>query len=142
MGDRAETEDRSGGGCIMQPTLGLRLLRIAGFYLVISLLIGMYMAMTNDRTLVSVHSHVALLGWTTMGLIGLVYLVVPRWTIGWPSRIHFWLHNLGMPIMLSSLALHDYGNAQVEPLIGLGSVLVLLSLVAFSLGLFRTMPEK
>jgi len=121
---------------------GVALLRIASLYMLVSLALGMYMALTNDRVLVSVHSHIALLGWATMAVTGLVYLVVPGRAAHPLSRVHFWLHNAGLPVMMLSLALFEYGNAQAEPLIGLGSVLVLLSLVAFTITLFTALPGK
>jgi hypothetical protein len=104
--------------------------------MVISLFIGLYMGMSNDRVLVSVHSHLGLLGWATMALTGLIYLAIPPCAATALSRLHFRLHSAGLPLMLLALAAHDYGYGDADPLIGLGGIIVLVSLLLFTANLF------
>jgi hypothetical protein len=117
--------------------LGVRLLKIASIYLVVGLLLGLWVAVRKDFAPTSVHSHLGLLGWTTMALTGLVYLVVPRCAGSPLATAHFWLHNLGLPVMMGSLAAERMGAAGVEPAIGLGSVLVIAGLLLFTLNVLR-----
>lgn len=118
--------------------LGIALLKIAALYLLISLGVGLWMAISNHHSLSSVHSHLGLLGWGSMAIAGLVYLVIPRCTRGPLAALHFWLHNVGLPIMLASLAvLYWLGESRVEPLIGIGSVLVVAGLLAFSINVVK-----
>jgi hypothetical protein len=125
--------------------LGLTLVKAAAVYLVIALALGMVMAVRKDFSLMSVHSHLGLLGWAAMGLTGLVYLVVPRTGRGRLAVTHFWLHNVGLPVMMAGLAVeHGLGDARVEPVIGFGSTLVMIGLVVFAVNLFRNgiLPES
>lgn len=118
-------------------TIGLMFLKIAAVYLVAGLAGGLAIAMTKQFGFATVHSHASLLGWVTMGLTGLVYLVLPECaTTGW-AKVHFWLHNLGLPVMIGSLTTYMAGLDAAEPLVALGSVLVLLGLLAFAVNVFR-----
>ena len=75
------------------------------------------------RCLISVHSHILLLGWATLATTGIVYLVLPRCAGTRLAAAHFWLHNLGLPVMIVSLAAAALGEPRAEPLIGVGSIL-------------------
>jgi len=116
--------------------LGIRLTRIASVYMLVGLAAGIAMAVSKDYTFLSVHSHILLLGWTTMALTGLVYRVLPHCTNTRLAGFHFWAHNTGLPLMMISLTLTLLGNDAAEPLIGIGSILVLASLAAFTLNVF------
>jgi len=117
--------------------VGIALVRIASVYLLVGLVLGMAMAVAEDFRLVSVHSHLLLLGWATLAITGIVYLVLPRCADTRLAAAHFWLHNLGLPVMMLSLAAEHLGEPRAEPLIGLGSILVIAGLASFTLNLFR-----
>lgn len=117
--------------------VGYRLLKMAALYMVIALAGGIFMGMSNDHTLATVHSHVALLGWTTMALTGLAYIALPPLSRSALSKGHFWLHNLGLPIMIVSLGCYAYGYPAAEPIIGLGSIITFLALLLFAVNVFR-----
>ena len=117
--------------------VGVALVKIASLYLLAGLVLGLAMALAEDFRLVSVHSHLLLLGWATLALTGIVYLVLPRCADTRLAAAHFWLHNLGLPVMMLSLAAEHLGEPRAEPLIGLGSILVIAGLASFTLNLFR-----
>jgi hypothetical protein len=118
--------------------VGLTLVKIAAVYLVAALLLGMAMAIREDFSLMSVHSHLGLLGWAAMGLAGLVYLVVPGTGRGRLALPHFWLHNAGLPLMMAGLIVeHGLGDSRAEPVIGVGSTLVIAGLVLFAVNVLR-----
>lgn len=118
-------------------SVGRQLIVMAALYLAAALVLGFVMGITEDHSLFSVHSHLGLLGWTTMGLTGLVYLVLPACESSVLARVHFWLHALGLPIMMAALALQARSDLPVQPAVGLGSVLVVLALLAFTLNVIR-----
>jgi hypothetical protein len=45
------------------PNTGIRLLKISAVYVCLASLVGLYMGITKDFVLTSVHAHIALLGW-------------------------------------------------------------------------------
>lgn len=98
---------------------------------------GLYVAMAKQYALATVHSHLLLLGWATMAIAGLVYFAAPDCATSRLARAHFWLHNAGLPVMMASLAVYEFGNAQAEILVGIGSMIVAVSLLLFTINLFR-----
>ncbi len=127
--------------------LGIALVKIASLYMMIGLGMGLFMAISKDFVLASVHAHVTLLGWATMAITGIVYAVFPQCGETRLSALHFWMHNIGLPVMMVSLALYSYGHTGAEKVIGVGSILVLFALAAFTVNVFlraktgRTQPE-
>ena len=116
---------------------GVRLIQISTIYMVMGLGLGLAMGISGSFSLASVHAHVLLLGWVTMAIAGIVYFVMPDSARSRLATLHFWGHNLGLPVMLVSLAMKVYGQAKMEPIIGTGSTLVLVSLVFFAINLLR-----
>ena len=112
-------------------------LRMAALYLVTGVALGNYMGATHDFGLRSVHAHINLLGWASMLGFGLVVhqhagSLSPRLV-----ALQFWLHQLALPVMLASLAALMRGVTAAEPLVGLGSVVVGLAVLAFALNVWR-----
>jgi cbb3-type cytochrome oxidase subunit 1 len=117
--------------------VGVALVKIASVYLLVGLVLGMAMALAEDFRLASVHSHLLLLGWGTMATTGIVYLVLPRCADTRLAAAHFWLHNLGLPVMMLSLSALHLGEPRAEPLVGLGSTVVIAGLALFTLNVLR-----
>jgi hypothetical protein len=119
------------------PRVGVRLVRIASVYLLAGLLLGLAMGIGRDFSLMSVHSHVLLLGWATLATTGIVYLVLPRCAGTRLAAAHFWLHNLGLPVMIGGLAAEALGEARGQPFVGIGSTVVVVGLGLFTLNVTR-----
>lgn len=121
-------------------TVGIRLIKIASIYMAVALFLGLIMGMSGDHALTTVHSHMSLLGWTTMAITGFIYMLRPRCANSRLSGIHFWLNNIGLPIMILGLVLsYGYGNAQAEKVAGIGSIIVLVSLSVFAINMFKNL---
>jgi hypothetical protein len=117
--------------------VGVALVKVASVYLLVGVALGMAMAVAEDFRLASVHSHLLLLGWATLATTGIVYLVLPRCAGTRLAAAHFWLHNLGLPLMMLGLAATHLGELPAEPLVGLGSLLVIAGLALFTLNVLR-----
>ena len=83
--------------------MGLRFLKIAVVYLLIGAFLGLGMGIAQNFALVPVHAHVLLLGWASLALAGLVYHLYPAASTTRLARVHFWLHNLGLPVFMVTL---------------------------------------
>ena len=116
--------------------IGTRLLRISALYLLLGACMGLFMGIAKDFTLSSVHAHVTLMGWAALAFAGLVYIVLPACAASGLATVHFWSHNIGLPVMMLSLALHTYGIKEAEKLIAISSSLVLVSLLALVINIF------
>jgi cbb3-type cytochrome oxidase subunit 1 len=112
--------------------MGIRLLKIAVIYLVIGAVLGLTMGIMQKFTLAPVHAHLLLLGWASLALAGILYHLYPAAGATRLARIHFWLHNLGLPIFMVGLALVVTGTEGIVPVVAGGATMVLLGLVVFA----------
>jgi len=121
---------------------GLPWLCLAAIYFTLAVLLGIGMGISGDHTLFPVHAHLNLLGWVSMALIGLIYRSFPELGRRGLARAQFWLLNLGLPVMMAALTLKLLGHAQFEPVLGLSSLTVAVSVVLFTINLLlpRTQP--
>ena len=113
--------------------MGLKLLKIAVVYLVVGASLGLMMGITQKFVLAPVHAHVLLLGWASLALAGLIYHVYPDASNTRLARIHFWLHNLGLPAFMVGLGMLLTGNAAAAaPVVAGGATVVLVGLFVFA----------
>jgi len=117
--------------------MSARLLRIAVTYWVIAVGWGIYMGATKDFAQVPVHAHLNLLGWVSLGLCGLIYAKAPHLAETKLAKVHFWLHNLGLPPLMIAVALIVNGHDDIGgPLAGIFSVVVGLAVLSFAANLW------
>ena len=83
------------------------------------------------------HAHLNLLGWVSLAIIGLIYHAMPAAGESRLATVQFWLHNLSLLVMMLFLALLMKGNAAVEPLVGIASVVMLVAVVLFATNVWR-----
>jgi hypothetical protein len=115
---------------------GIIWLKLAVLYLMLGVALGIAMGASENFTLRSVHAHINLLGWATMALAGLIYSVFPQAGQSRLSRIHFWLHNIALPVLLISLTLLMLGNRQVVFLLAGAEILAAMGIIAFAANIF------
>jgi hypothetical protein len=104
--------------------MATRFIKIAVLYLALGVCMGLVMGMTHQFTLAPVHAHVNLLGWASLALVGLVYHAYPAASQTRLARIHFWLHNLGLPPLMIALAFMLSGHEAAGPVVGITSLIV------------------
>ena len=112
--------------------MALHFIRIAVVYLFIGALLGGFMGFSQQFTLAPVHAHLLLLGWASFALAGLVYHLYPAASVTLLARIHFWLHNLGLPLFMIALAILLTGHESAGPFVGISAGVVIVGLAVFS----------
>ncbi|MDE2235707.1 MAG: cytochrome-c oxidase [Gammaproteobacteria bacterium] len=117
--------------------MGALWLKIAVVYVLIGMLVGLYMGATEQMQYIPVHAHLNLLGWVTLALAGLVYQIFPRMAASPLQRWHFWLHNLGLPVSMVSLALMINHRPALLPVVIIGAIVVFIGMLLFAINLFR-----
>jgi len=113
---------------------------IAGsaIYFVLGALMGMGMSISEDYTLSPVHAHINLLGWVSMALGGIVYHLFPNAAASKLGKWHFWLHMIGIPIMMAGLAaMLLTGDKAMIPIVSVGSVMVVAGVILFMINAFN-----
>lgn len=100
-------------------------------YFVIGAGFGVYMGASGDHALFSVHSHISLLGWASMGLTGMLYRSFPAAARTRLATWHFWLYQVSLPVMLIAVAILTAGNKSADPIAGIASIVMLVSVLLF-----------
>jgi hypothetical protein len=106
--------------------------RLAVAYFAVGVMLGVAMGASGDHSLFPVHAHINLLGWVSMALFGLIGTAHPAITEGRVAAVQFWMHNVGVPVMLVALMLRIKGFQTAEPLIGIASIVVGCSVLLFA----------
>jgi hypothetical protein len=109
-------------------------------YLLVGILIGAYMGGSGDSTLVPVHAHINLLGFTLMTLFGLGYRLIPGLAEGTLPKVHFWLHQVGAFLLLLGLYLMLTGKvaeATIGPAFPVLEGAILLGVILWLVALLR-----
>jgi len=111
-------------------------LKLAVIYLIAGVGLGVVMGASGNFALRPVHAHLNLLGWTTLALAGLVYGAYPEAATSRLARIHFWLHNASLPVMMISLSLLMLGNAEALPILAGSEIVMAAAVIAFACNVF------
>jgi len=114
---------------------GLLWLRLSLVYLLIGLAIGVYMGATQVYGLRPIHVHVNLLGWALAAVAGLTYCFLPQAGDSKWGKAHFWLHQIGVPVMLISLYFVLMERTAFVPGLLVGEVLVVGSVICYLVNL-------
>jgi hypothetical protein len=116
--------------------IGINLIKVAALYLVGGISLGIVMGISHDFTLLSVHAHILLLGWATMVITGMVYIVLPACEVSRLAKAHSWALNTGLPVMILGLLLISLGHKLGEKIVGPGAFILLVAVVAFTVNVF------
>lgn len=114
---------------------GLIWLRVAVVYFVIGVIFGMYIGITQQFQFSSVHAHINLLGWASLALSGIIYCLFPAAGESRLGQWHFWLHNIGLPVMVIGLYLEIAQLASL-PLIPIGGIVAIIGIILFAVNMF------
>ena len=117
--------------------MGPRFLKIAVAYLVIGATFGLVMGLRQNFALAPVHAHINLVGWATLALAGIIYHLYPASAATRLAQLHFWLHNLGLPVFMVALAFLLSGYEAAGPVVGIAASVTLVGLIVFAVNVWR-----
>jgi hypothetical protein len=120
---------------------GIIWIKLAVLYLIFGISLGIAMGASQNFTLRPVHAHVNLLGWTTMALAGLIYSVFPNAGESRLARLHFWLLNLALPVMMVALSMLLLGHMAFAPALAIAEIIAALAILAFAANLFLNLKQ-
>ncbi|MFZ9363811.1 MAG: hypothetical protein ACO25T_09305 [Arenimonas sp.] len=111
--------------------------KLAVLYLVIGVALGLHMAKSGNHGMYPVHAHINLLGWVSMSLFGLIYRQFPALAGNKLAKAHFWLYNLALPVNMATLYMYLGGNAGIEPVLGVASMVLGLAIAIFAINVLK-----
>ena len=123
--------------------MGIKFIKISVIYLVISIVLAMYMSITENMTLSTVHSHLSCMGWGVLALSGLFYHFFPELGEKVLSKIYFWLINIGLPIMCIGVSLYIYNQTALRKVIvSIGAVATSVGIILFAINVLTGLKNK
>ena len=115
-------------------------LLIGTLYLLTGVTLGMYMGGSGDHSMAPVHAHINLLGFTLMAVFAFAYKLFPAMGNSKLALVHFWLHQIGVIILIVLLFLLFTGNIAEQsmfPLAPLSEALVWIGVAVFGVNVFQ-----
>ncbi|CAM3143795.1 cytochrome-c oxidase [Filibacter tadaridae] len=123
--------------------MGRTLIKISVIYFMIGISFGLYMSLTHVFTMTSVHVHVNLLGWMSLALIGIIYHLYPGLEKTGLAKLHFWLHNIGLPVMMIAIALAILGVSPLFfPIATAGGAATLIGIFCFGFNVLLNLKKR
>ncbi|MFY0545544.1 cytochrome-c oxidase [Brevibacillus sp. H7] len=123
--------------------MAARCLKIAVVYFVIAVLMGISMGILQFFAVSSVHAHLNLLGWVSLALVGLIYRAYPKAGETRLASVHFWLHNIGLPLMQGSLfIMMTTGNHGLVIGAIIGSILIGVGVILFAVNVCQQVRDS
>jgi heme/copper-type cytochrome/quinol oxidase subunit 1 len=108
-------------------------LRIAVLYVIAGMALGIFMALSEDHTMMPAHAHMNLLGWVSMALYAAIYRIWPETAQSPLARWHFWLANIGTLTGVVGIAGIMAGYPEsFGPVAGIGAIVALASMLLFA----------
>lgn len=104
----------------------------AAIFLLFGIAMGMHMSITHNHNVIPAHAHVNLLGWVTCALFGTYFALNQAGSSTRLAWVQFGVYLVGLVLMLPSLYFLILGNAAMEPLVAIGSILTSLGVVLFA----------
>lgn len=118
--------------------LGLRFLKIAVLYFIIAVSLGLVMGIIHNFALSSVHAHLNLLGWVSMAIFGIIYSLYPTASETKLAKTHFWLHNIGLPVMQGGLFILVLTQNEAFTIVTIvGSIMVVIGVFLFGINILK-----
>lgn len=118
--------------------MGIRMMRASALYFVIGVVMGMVTSGSERFDLSPVHVHLNLLGWVALALGGMMYHQFPQAAASRLGRAHYWLHMIGIPVMMVGLAGPVLTkNDGFAAALAAGGLSVVLGAILFAINAFK-----
>jgi hypothetical protein len=111
--------------------LSLRFFLIAPVYLIIGMLWGMYMGVSDDHTMMPAHAHLNLLGFVVNSVMGGFYALAAGKISTRLASASFWLWNAGIIVLIPLLTLILAGNVAIAPATLIGEIALIAGMGCF-----------
>jgi drug/metabolite transporter (DMT)-like permease len=118
------------------PKISHLFFRTAVLFLIVGIGMGLQMAITQNHNVVGAHAHVNLLGWVSSAIFGGYYALNPAKAEGRLPMIQYAVFTMGVVLMGASLYLLLQGNAGMEPLVAVSSLIVFAGVLLFAWTVF------
>lgn len=116
--------------------VGVLFLKVAALYFLVGVGMGLTMEIIQDHRLAGAHAHINLVGWASMAIFGLLYVLFPRAGDSIFAKLHFWLYNISLPLFMLGLCFVLLGNTSLMILLQIFPNILVLSVLLFVINVF------
>ena len=101
-------------------------------YAITGLVLGLYMAITQDHSQMVTHAHIMLAGFVMSSVMAFFYHLFPQRAAIMLAKAHFWLAAASGITLVVGLYLLFSGVTAAEPIAAIGSIAFFLALLLFA----------
>jgi hypothetical protein len=112
--------------------------RTAVLFVIVGMIWGIAMAISEDHSAMPAHAHLNLLGWVSLFLFGIYYRLHPSLEGTRSASVQVWGWIVGTVILATGVGLAHTGHAVGDPVAAIGSLVVLLDMFLFGWLVFRS----
>lgn len=112
--------------------------RTAIVFLIVGLCMGLKMGMSGDHSIIGAHAHANLLGWVTMAIFGGYHALNPEKAERRIATLQYGVYTFGVALMVPALYLMLSGNAALEPVVGIASLITFVGVLMFAYIVFSS----
>ena len=116
--------------------------RAAVLMVVLGMIWGLAMAITQDHSTFPAHAHLNLLGWVSLFLFGIYYHLHPSIDGERAALLQVWIWIAATLVMSVGVALVHSGRPQGDPIAAVSSVAILADMLLFGWLVFRPAPAE
>ena len=100
-------------------------------FVIVGMIWGIVMAISQDHSAMPAHAHLNLLGWVSLFLFGIYYRLHPSLEDTRIASVQVWVWIVGTIILVGGVGLVHTGHAIGDPIAAIGSFVVLLDMLLF-----------
>ncbi|MBP1882415.1 hypothetical protein [Sinorhizobium mexicanum] len=110
--------------------------KTAIIFLIAGISIGLHMSISGNHAPTGAHAHANLLGWVTMALFGGYHALNPKKAEKRLAMIQYVVYTFGVAVLIPSLYLLLSGNAAMEPIVAIASLIAFVGVLMFAVIIF------
>jgi hypothetical protein len=100
-------------------------------YAILGMSLGLHMGMSKDHSQMPTHAHLLVVGWVSFAMFGIFYQLFPSAASSMLAKVQFWLAQVSLIALIVGLFLIFSGNEAADPVAGVSSIGLLLSMMLF-----------
>lgn len=120
----------------LMPQVSQLFFKSATILFLLGIIMGLQMGLSGDHSAFPAHAHLNLLGWVSSAIFGTYYALNPAKAAGRLPMLQFIVYTVGVVVMIPPLYFLSLGNAAMEPLVGIGSMIVFAGVLLFTAVVF------
>jgi putative Mn2+ efflux pump MntP len=116
--------------------------RAAVLIVLVGMIWGIVMAISQDHSTFPAHAHLNLLGWVSLFLFGIYYHLHPALDSTRLAFVQVWIWIVSTIVLAIGVGLLHSGRSVGEPIAGVSSTAVLADMLLFGWLVFRRSPVE